>query len=733
MVLCQSCIVAMRNKIAARCAACDTHLAAGAGWSRRDFRRGWLSACDAPACLARAGFANEVTAAPAAADTRRELNAAGEVRVPYRAGDAGEAERAILRAMPGSRWDRDARCYRVSLAAQDRPRLLELADRLKLEVAAELRAGAPGTSVAAALAPEAAAAGERARAVGAYAYQVAGVEWLALRARALLADDMGCGKTMQALLWLPEAAECRAVVVCPKSVARSWERECRRWRPDLRPVVAAKGSWRLPEPGEVLVTHYEALPAPAALGSVEALAPLAVVLDEAHRCKSYRPGYTDRDGKEVAAKGAQRAVRAAHLARSASRALALTGTPLLNQPFELRAVLELVGAAYEAFGGFPRFVRLFQGSRDRFGGYTWGTPLPEVPELLRRVALRRTKAEVLGDLPPKVRTRRPVELTGALRKAADAAWGLWGSYGVDDETGLPDALPPFTEFSRIRAQLAESRIPAMLDRVEDYEDAGKPLLVFSAHRAPVDALADREGWATITGDTPGDRRDEVVQEFQAGKLKGVALTITAGGVGLTLTRASDVLFVDRDWVPANNLQAEDRVHRIGQKGDAVQIEILESDHALDRHVQDLLDAKTRLIEAAVEAQVKVTPATATAGKGDSFASRIEAVRAAAREAEVAAAKAAIEKRGAGVAKRANGHHVKRDLTPERKATIADAIRRLADQCDGAETRDGVGFSKSDQALGHWFVATDFEGLSDDLWEIADKFCTIYRRQLGAGA
>ena len=161
-------------------------------------------------------------------------------------------------------------------------------------------------------------------------------------------------------------------------------------------------------------------------------------------------------------------------------------------------------------------------------------------------------------------------------------------------------LPSFEEFAKIRAMLAESRIPAMLEIVESYEDSETPLVVFSAHRKPIDELANREGWAVITGDVKPEDRRNIVKRFQAGELKGIGLTISAGGTGLTLTRASNELFVDLDWTPANNIQSEDRCVRIGATTDKVLIMRLSSNHPLDKHIHALLEFKIALAYQALD-------------------------------------------------------------------------------------------------------------------------------------
>jgi hypothetical protein len=205
-------------------------------------------------------------------------------------------------------------------------------------------------------------------------------------------------------------------------------------------------------------------------------------------------------------------------------------------------------------------------------------------------------------------------------------WDEWGEL-IDGKK----QLPPFEEFSSLRAALAESRIPALLEMVEDHEEQGVPLVVFSAHKAPVLACGEREGWEAITGDTSSKKRQEIVERFQAGKLKGLALTIRAGGVGLTLTHAWKAIFVDLDWVPSQNQQAEDRICRIGQLAAHCEIVRMVSDHVLDIHVLDLIGWKIAVIEAAIEKVIAGSPKQAQEVEtAEQFEARMVAVEAAGR-------------------------------------------------------------------------------------------------------
>jgi SWI/SNF-related matrix-associated actin-dependent regulator 1 of chromatin subfamily A len=438
-------------------------------------------------------------------------------------------------------------------------------------------------------------------------YQYDGVKFLAGRKYALIADDMGLGKTIQALVALPPNAA--TIVVCPHSLKWNWHDECLKWRPDLTPIVCTgrkgKKAFRVPAEGELIIINYDILPAylkpvpklddagkevlnrkgkvvkeAVVPADVEAaLAKTIGIFDECQKAKNYK---------------AQRSQKVTELCSRLAGVWGATGTPLMNRPFDLWGVLSSLGLNWKVFGSWPTFLRCFGGYHSGFGYEFSSVSGPETAERLRRVMLRRLKADVLKDLPAKqYQTLRINGMSKEIYKELDRLQKVWG------ETLGAKKLPPFEAFSEIRAKLAAARIPAMIEHVESFEDAGEPLVVFSAHRAPVDTLGKREGWATITGDTSAAKRRDVVRSFQAGELKGIALTIAAGGEGLTLTRASNMLKVDLDWTPSMNTQAEDRLHRIGQTN-AVNIVRMVSDHDLDRHVTDLLIEKSAVIAQAVD-------------------------------------------------------------------------------------------------------------------------------------
>lgn len=409
-------------------------------------------------------------------------------------------------------------------------------------------------------------------------FQREGVRWLAQRTGALLADDMGLGKTCQVLGAIPEGAA--VCVVCPAVAKGVWRDEVGRVRPDLAPVaLKGRGSFRWPRPGEMVVTNYDILP-----DEVPGEPPPGVVLvaDEAHALRSAR---SQRTTRFLALAGAVRA--------RSGRTWCVTATPLLNRPPDLWNLLRCAGVEREAFGSWLGFARAMAGV-EICGSWEWGTPTPEAATCLRRAMLRRAKAEVLRDLPPKFRRTLRVELSEALARKCDA---VLHEYAEGVLESLLDHDPPAT-LATVRKALAAAKLTAALEWADAREEEGEACVVFSAHRAPVEAFAKRVGWAVIHGDVSAEERTEIQARFQRGELRGVAATIQAAGVALTLTRAARELFIDLDWTPANNLQAEDRCYRIGQTR-GVQVEQLVANHRLEGALYAILRAKQERIEASV--------------------------------------------------------------------------------------------------------------------------------------
>jgi SNF2 family DNA or RNA helicase len=416
--------------------------------------------------------------------------------------------------------------------------------------------------------------------------QKEGVLWLRARKAGLLADDMGIGKTVQALRALPRRA--RAIVVCPASVTLTWEDEIAKWRPDLKATVGE--ALRRPEEGEVLIISYHALPdAPRASRFLiqDPLHDVDLILDECHMVKD---------------ESAQRTEKVRRLATQCARVWGLTGTPMLGSPEDLWGVLASVRLAAELYGDRRIFIQMC-GGKERWlfdkrrgcavrRGWVWGQVSPEVKQVLtERGMLRRLRRDVL-DLPPLQQITIPVAAPEDLTEYLDEIKAAWDEVGADD-------LPPFELLSEARAALARSRIPAAVEWAGNNATDETPLLVFSAHQEPIVAVGALPGAVSFTGVETKTQREAAIRRFKAGKARILATTIACGGAGLNLQEAGAVLMIDRDWTPGMNHQAVARMYRGGQTRASVLVASMISRHPLDVRLNEILVEKERLIAAAV--------------------------------------------------------------------------------------------------------------------------------------
>lgn len=519
-----------------------------------------------------------------------------------------------------------------------------------------------------------------------FQFQRQDVLWLSSRKRSINCNEQGLGKTIETLAALPPADECGVIVVGPAIAKGVWKREVAAWRPDFKAsVLEGRGSFRLPRRGEMVILNYD-IQADEKVAKVMLGKPrdheLCLVGDEVHMLKSYKSG---------------RHLKFAALSEAADRVMLLTGTPLPNRPPELWTLLQLAGIAHEAFGSYRNFVRLFNGKKLPFGGYEWGQPLDECGAHLKTVLVRHTKLDVLKDLPPKTYQTIEVDVTAASRKVLDRELDSLG----DDFLGAKEISEiPFHMLSRSREVLSRCKLEAVEEFVDGFEESGTPLVVFSAHRAVIDELGKRKGWATITGDTKD--RSLIEEAFQRGELKGLAATIQAAGTALTLTRAWNVLFIDRSYTPADNEQAEDRCNRIGQTNGVVIYDMV-ADHAIDKRVFEITTLKRRRIDQSVERAREFKDVS-----DEAIAALIPAAPPPVRDK--------------------NGRVLHRSAKGELEARAAQMVLGLAGLVEGFEKR----FLATDKNVGR-SVAVELlatEKLTDMQWKIALMLAKKYASLVG---
>jgi len=542
------------------------------------------------------------------------------VRFPY--GDI-EAKAAVA-AVPGLRWNGAAYAVKSGVASADaieamvREHGFVLDEQGEAEVAS-VRASASALAVAS-------RAKEGALAIAGLEgelrpYQASGVAYLTLTERSFLADDMGLGKTAQALAAVQALAAWPAVVVTLAAVKLGWKAECERWLPGVK-VVMVEGKEPGPgfEPGErtLFIVNYDILAA-----RVDELKGAgAVIFDESHHLKN---------GK------AKRTAAAKALARGVKVRFCLTGTPVLNRPIELLPQLQLLGRL-DDLGGFWNFTQRYCAAKqaNHGGGRTgWdmsgAAHLDELHDKLRSVCfLRRTKDQVLAELPPQIVTRVPLGMTVEGRRRYDAAaadikaWLADKACGAEWEKSVAHLGEEEREWQRsVKINEAIERLDGMelLLRMQTLGlvaaegkralaaewitelCASRKVLLFGHHRAVMrdgllPDLADL-GPVMIDGDTPAPARAAAVQRFQRDPACRLLLAnLTAGGTGLDGLQhaAADVAFIEWPWTPAGVEQAISRVHRMGQSG-TVHVWHLMAEDTVDATRLAVLDAKAGTVGA----------------------------------------------------------------------------------------------------------------------------------------
>jgi SNF2 family DNA or RNA helicase len=413
-----------------------------------------------------------------------------------------------------------------------------------------------------------------------FPFQLEGVAFLYPRHAAILADEMGLGKSMQAIttirLLLCRGEVRTVLVVCPKPLVTTWQREFQAWAPEV-PLLAIEGDqarrawqWRLPQLA-VRIANYELLVRDREilerLGDDAGRAPFdLVVLDESQRIKN-RAGTTSEVVRAIGRR----------------RSWALTGTPVENSAEDLVGIFEFLSPGFLAPEMTPR----------------------KMGRTVRDYVLRRTKEQVLAELPPKLFRDAELELTPQQRE----------SYRLAEDEGVLrlTALGPAATISHVfelvirlkqicnfdPATGASAKLERLEADLEEIAGSGRKAIVFSQWVGTLHRLAAalaRFGPLEYHGKIPAAHREAVVSRFRDDPAAGVLLmSYGTGSVGLNLQFASYVFLFDRWWNPAVEDQAINRAHRIGTSGPVTVTRFL-SLQTIEERIERILERKRELFE-----------------------------------------------------------------------------------------------------------------------------------------
>ncbi len=418
-------------------------------------------------------------------------------------------------------------------------------------------------------------------------FQKAGVRYALDTRRAFIADEMGLGKTVQALATVQAGGTYPALVVCPASLKHNWQREVRMWLPGktthiVDNQVGVKNA-------DVVIINYDILSKQKdalIAGGFQSL-----IFDESHYAKNSAAART-KALKAIAASIPDKGM-----------VLALTGTPVLNRPVELVAQLEILDRI-EDFGGSWNFRKRYCNAKHNGWGwdFTGSSNVEELNTTLRQTCyVRRNKVDVLTELPEKERYTIEVDLSGPAIKEYRAAEADTLAYFSENGSGGGNAADHLAKITTLKRLAGEGKIDAACEWIDSFLDStDRKLVVFAHHISVVDEIANRYGGLRVAGKDAMDKRQEAIDAFQNNDdSRVIVLNMKAGGVGLTLTAASDVLFVEQGWTPAEHDQAEDRCHRIGQSNNVAAWYML-ADGTIDDDIYELIQKKRVVVDAVTD-------------------------------------------------------------------------------------------------------------------------------------
>lgn len=392
--------------------------------------------------------------------------------------------------------------------------------------------------------------------------------------RILLADEMGLGKTVTSLAIMTSyMEEWPLLVLCPASLRHTWPNEIEKFLPTLpaSSIYVVSGFddttfIKRRKQLKIVVATYSLLQTRSAAARVlQEMDFQCVIADESHNLKE---------------KSSQRCQLAFPLLQKAKRLVLLSGTPALAKPVELWSQVHCI--APNLFGSYSSYTKQYcNAKRGRFGWDVSGlSNAEELNQKLKLIMVRRLKSDVLHELPPKQRSIVPIKVTNAsaIKECRELIQDLNDTRVSVEELVGQDANDAHFEHRRLLMQAYQSSGISKASAVADYlldwlQGAGtQKILVFAHHKQVMDTLENAVakkykgvGHIRIDGSVAANDRAARVRKFQTSpQIRVAILSMTAAGVGLTLTAASSVLFAELHWTPGVIAQAEDRCHRIGQ-------------------------------------------------------------------------------------------------------------------------------------------------------------------------
>jgi SNF2 family DNA or RNA helicase len=450
-------------------------------------------------------------------------------------------------------------------------------------------------------------------------YQKSGVDYISKFQNVLIADEPGLGKTIECLSAINYIKNINSVlVICPAIMNYQWMKEAKKWLIRDFSVNILNDNDALPN---FAITNYESMK--KYFDKLTSRTWDLLILDESHYIKSRDAqrtrnitGYyrtettTQEDGSTTETK-----VWVKGLVNFVKRRWLVTGTPIMNHPFELLQQLKVINhplvSTRDAFNSFKEEYCVLNDRRNKYGVYSIKgyKNLSKLQKELRATGmLRRSKENVLPDLPkkmlevyvldPNILSKEEQEEQENMIKSIKTNWDVVSGT-------VKGSLAEFDQIMKARHKASVKKIPMVIDLIEKYLDEEQKIVIFAHFRDVIDQLYNhfKDIAVVVTGDTSIPKREEAKELFE--KNDNIQLyigSIMAMGVGISIKGSSMAVFADIEWRPSDLEQAEDRLHGIERGGnkDSIMYRYVVIDNSIDAYMVQTITEKRRLISQTID-------------------------------------------------------------------------------------------------------------------------------------
>jgi SWI/SNF-related matrix-associated actin-dependent regulator 1 of chromatin subfamily A len=439
-----------------------------------------------------------------------------------------------------------------------------------------------------------------------YPFQKEGILFIEdKRGRAIVGDEMGLGKSVQALMWLKTHPEIRpAIIICPAPLKLMWEKEIKKWgMKDLIYILNGRKLHKIPIV-DIYIINYDIvanltkkekkkkieIKNTGWISMLHKIEPKALIFDECHK---------------LANDDAARTKACIEIGRETEHIIGLSGTPFTSRPIQFWNVLNLIRP--DIFKNRFWFGKNY--CDGKYNGFGWefngASNLDQLHDLLvNNIMIRRLKKDVMKELPEKQRTAVPIEINN--RKEYDYASDNFLQWILETEgkekAEKASKAEGLVRKEKLKQLSIEGKIKDCIKWISDFLESGEKIVLFCIHTKTIDTIMKKFGKIAVKldGRDSNKTQQEAVEKFQTDDEIKIFIGNDAAAEGHTLTAASNVGFLEFDWTPGKLNQKEDRVHRIGQKSNSVNIYYFVATNTVEERILELLDDKKKIFDTTID-------------------------------------------------------------------------------------------------------------------------------------